>query len=112
MGEVGKHIAQVLIQEDHAVKIVDQNPEVLEKASGALDAMSMHGQGAAPTTLKKLGVERCDLLIAVTDNDEINMLACHLGKELGARKTIARVSSRDYLDGEFTFDRIDPAEIV
>jgi trk system potassium uptake protein TrkA len=103
MGEVGKHIAQVLTGEDHNVKIVDSDPDVLNRASGQLDAMSMLGQGAAPSTLKKLGIERCDILIAVTDNDEINMLACHLGKELGARRTIARVSSSDYLDGDNGF---------
>ncbi len=103
MGEVGIHIAQMLSKEEHAVKIVDENPQVLERASSELDAMSMLGQGAAPSTLKKLGVERCDLLIAVTDNDEINMLACHLGKELGARRTIARVSGSEYLDGSAGF---------
>lgn len=103
MGEVGKHIARVLTGEEHNVKIVDADPEVLALASGQLDAMSMLGQGAAPGTLKKLGIERCDILIAVTDSDEINMLACHLGKELGARRTVARVSGSEYLDGDSGF---------
>lgn len=103
MGEVGKHIANVLSGEEHDVRIVDSNPDVLARVSGQLDAMSMLGQGAAPRTLKQLGVERCDLLIAVTSNDEINMLACHLAKELGARKTIARISGSEYLDGGVGF---------
>jgi trk system potassium uptake protein TrkA len=98
MGEVGKHVAGVLSAEAHSVKIVDEDPDVLARASGRIDAMSIVGQGAAPGTLKKLGIERCDLLIAVTDHDEINMLACHLGKELGARRTIARVSGSEYLE--------------
>lgn len=103
MGEVGKHIATVLSGEEHNVKIVDSDPEVLARVSGQVDAMSMLGQGAAPSTLKQLGAERCDLLIAVTDNDEINMLACHLAKELGTRKAIARVSGQEYLGGGFGF---------
>jgi trk system potassium uptake protein TrkA len=103
MGEVGKHIARVLSSENHNIKIVDSDPKVLATAAGEVDAMSLCGQGAAPKTLKDLGVERCDLLIAVTDNDEINMVACHFGKELGARKTIARVSGAEYLEGNMGF---------
>ena len=103
MGEIGKHIARVLCEEEHSVKIVDSDPDVLARASGQLDAMSMLGQGASPATLKKLGAETCDLLIAVTQNDEINLLACHLAKELGSRKTIARVSGSEYIEGGMGF---------
>jgi len=100
MGEVGKHIAGFLASEDHDVTIVDANPQALSGAEEKMDVMALEGQGGSLKTLKRAEAHKADLVIAVTDDDEANLLAAFGAKSLGAKRTIARVSSRDYLDGE------------
>jgi len=96
MGEVGKHIATVLLEEQHDVVIIDKNPSSLAAAEGAFDALVLQGHGASETTLVSANVHNADLVCAVTDNDEINMLAALSAKQLGAKRVIARVSNRIY----------------
>ncbi len=100
MGEVGKHIAGFLASEDHNVTIIDSNPHALSGAEERMDVLALVGQGGSLKSLKAAEAEKADLVIAVTDDDETNLLAAYGAKSLGAKKSIARVSSRDYLDGE------------
>ena len=99
MGEVGRHISSVLVEEDHHVVIIDNDPEVLAHAEETLDAMVLKGHGANAKTLKTAGVHKTDLFIAVTSNCEVNMLAALRAKEMGAARTIARVSTPEYFEG-------------
>ncbi len=103
MGEVGKHIASFLSTEKHNVTIIDSSEQSLAEAENIVDALALCAQGGSVKALRKANVGEADLVISVTDNDEVNMLAAHSASSLGARKTIARVSSREYLDGEFGF---------
>ena len=100
MGEVGRYISRVLVHEDHNVVIIDNDPEALAQAEETLDAMVLHGHGANTKTLMQAQVERCDLFIAVTDHCEVNLLAAIRAKELGARRTIARVADPAYFDND------------
>lgn len=100
MGEVGKHIAGFLAAEEHDVTIIDSNPAAVDGAKERMDVMALVGQGGSTRCLKKAEAEKADILIAVTDDDESNLLAAHGAKSLGAKKTIARVSSREYFDGD------------
>jgi trk system potassium uptake protein TrkA len=97
MGEVGKHIAQLLAYEFHNVVIIDSNILAIEQAEEKMDIMALCGHGASPKTLKEAHVNDADLLIAVTNNDETNLLAGNLGKAFGCKQTIARVSNKEFL---------------
>ncbi len=98
MGEVGKHIARVLVREGHDVVIIDKNPAALSSAEESLDAMVLQGHGAGARTLRQARVSDADLFIAVTDHDEVNIIAALRAKQMGARKTIARVSNEIYFE--------------
>ena len=100
MGEVGKHIAGFLASEDHDVTIIDSDSSAVNSAKERMDVMALVGQGGSTKCLKQAEAEKADILIAVTDDDETNLLAAHAAKGLGAKKAIARVSSREYLDGD------------
>ena len=99
MGEVGRHLASMLSAEDHDVTIIDSDPEILEAAGDKIDVRAIRGNGASFRVLKDAEVEKADLVAAVTNSDEANIVACLQAKELGAQKVIARVDSHEYLPG-------------
>lgn len=112
MGEVGKHIARVLQEEDHNIVLIDNSPDSLSEADESYDAMTLMGHAVCPRTLRQAKVEAADLFIAVTDNDEVNLLSALRAKSQGARKTIARVSNPIYFEDELglhrnTFGQVD-----
>ena len=100
MGEVGRYVARVLAEEKHDVTILDGDTTNLTKAEEAMDVLALHGNGASMQSLRQANVHQADLVAAVTDRDEVNMLAALAAKHLGAAQTIARVTNPDYLDGE------------
>ncbi len=99
LGEVGKHIATVLSREDHNVTVVDLNPEAISAVDERLDVRSVVGRGGSIGVLKEIEVDKADLLIAVTNIDEVNILTSLMAKDSGANKVIARVDSEEYLPG-------------
>lgn len=101
-GEVGFHIATILSQEGHEVVVIDQTHESYERVAQELDVLALHGNGASPRILERAGISRADLLIAVTDSDEVNMIACMAAKRVGVAQTIARVRNLDYIQDEST----------
>jgi len=94
-GEVGAELAAKLSREDHDVILIDKNQASLDRLA-SLDILTVHGNGASLEVLESAGVKNTDLLIAVTQVDEINIMACLLGKNNGASKTIARVRHSAY----------------
>ncbi len=98
MGEVGKHIARVLEEEGHGLVLIDKSEASLAVAEEQYDARVLCGHGASPRVLQQAEVHKADLFIAVTDNDEINLLSSLQAKRMGARKVIARVSNQVYFD--------------
>lgn len=97
LGEVGKHIATVLSRENHNVTIVDLNPEAIAAVDERLDVRSVVGRGCSINVLKEIEVDKTDLLIAVTNVDEVNILTSLMAKDSGTSKVIARVDSGEYL---------------
>jgi len=95
-GVVGFHIASLLAEENHEVVIVEQSEEAIENVRYQLDVMTILGNVATPKVLKEAEAPRADLLIAVTNNDETNMVTCFIAKELGANMTVARVRNPEY----------------
>jgi len=95
-GLMGFRIASLLTQEGHDVVVVDQSESELEVVSHQLDAKTVLGSGATPRVLREAEIQRADLLIAATTNDETNMITCFIAKELGAKRTVARVRNPEY----------------
>ena len=94
-GEVGWYLAQRLGAEGNDVVIVEQN-EVVAAAIGAeLDVQVVVGNAIAPSTLRRAGVEKADLLAGVTQNDEVNLLASLLAKEFGVDQTVVRIQTEE-----------------
>ena len=100
MGEVGRHLAVTLSREGHSVRAVDRCKESLRLATEQADLQTIEGQGASPRVLRDVQVDKADLVIAVTDSDEANMLASITAKQLGAKEAIARVADRAYYEEE------------
>lgn len=97
-GEVGFHIASVMISEGHEVALVDRDPANFRRASEELDALVLLGNGASKKILREAHIARANILVAVTDADEVNIVACMAAKHVGAPVTIARIRNPDYLD--------------
>jgi len=95
-GVVGFHIASLLTEAKHEVAIVEQSEEVVDNVRRQLDVNTILGNAATPKVLRETEVHRADLIIAVTNSDETNILTCFLAKELGAATTVARVRNPEY----------------
>ncbi len=95
-GDAGRHIAAKLSELGHDVLLVDESEKALESAGAQLDVLTIKGEGANPRVLEKAEVGRADMVIAVTNRDEVNVLACLYAHAAGVRYTVARVSEREY----------------
>jgi len=96
-GEVGTHLAKMLSLENHSIVVIDTNHERLLNLESHLEVITINGSSTSIQSLKDAGVGRADLLICVTPTQEINVISTILGKKLGARQTIARIDSPEYL---------------
>jgi len=91
LGEVGSHLARVLSTEGHSVTVVDQDLARLRRVSEGVDVHAIHGDGSRPDILDRAEADSVDLLLAVSNDDNVNMLSCLFGKRIGARRTVLRV---------------------
>ena len=101
-GTVGRWIAETLCRH-HSVTIVDTDPNKIRSLNNELDVMAITGNASHSSTLFQADVLGVDLCLAVTGQEEVNILAASITKEMGARRTIARVTSDSMLDSS-TFD--------
>ncbi|MCD8085512.1 MAG: Trk system potassium transporter TrkA [Clostridiales bacterium] len=95
-GNVGYTIAETLNREKHSITVIDIDEEKASTLTNRLDVVSVAGNGAAYSVLREGGVEDCDVLIATTGQDEINMLCCLIAKRTRNCRTIARVRNPEY----------------
>ena len=95
-GKVGLTLAEQLRQENHAITLIDLNHDRLEHAMATMDVQCIYGNGTNLATLNEAGIREANLLIAVTDHDELNMLSCLIGRKAGVSQTIARVRDPNY----------------
>ena len=102
-GRVGFAIAKSLTEQDHSITVIDQSSEDIQKINETLDVKAIVGKATLPTILEKANTSEADMIIAVTRNDEINMLICQIAYSIfKVPKTIARIRSQDYLDPKFS----------
>jgi trk system potassium uptake protein TrkA len=102
-GRVGFTIAKLLSEQGHSITIIDQSSEDIQKINDSLDVKAIVGKGTYPSILEKANASEADMIIAVTRNDEINMLICQIAYSIfNIQKKIARIRSQDYLNPKFT----------
>ena len=97
-GRVGRSIAEQLNTEGHSITVIDVNPAELDKIYDSENIMAIQGNGATMPVLNEAGIGDCDLLIAVTAADELNLYTCLLAKNAGVQSTIARVRNPEYIN--------------
>lgn len=95
-GKVGTTLTEQLAKEGHDITIIDKNPEKTQSLTGLYDVMGIAGNGASYSVQKEAGIAHADLIIAVTDSDELNLLCCTIAKRAGHCAAIARVRTPDY----------------
>jgi len=95
-GKVGITLVEELSQEGHAITIVDKDYQNVQTIANMYDVMGICGNGASYSVLKEAGIEGTDLIIAVTDSDELNLLCCTVAKRVGNCAAIARVRNPEY----------------
>lgn len=95
-GKVGLALVEQLTEEGHEITVVDKNGDRLKTVLANLDVMSYVGDGTSYTTLKNAGIEGADLMVAVMDSDEMNLLCCVIAQKVGKCKTVARVRNPIY----------------
>ena len=102
-GRVGFTIAKQLSEQGHSITVIDPSSEDIQKIDDALDVKAIVGKGTYPSILEKANAAETDMIIAVTRNDEINMLICQIAFSIfKIPKKIARIRSQDYLNPKFT----------
>ena len=102
-GRVGFTIAKLLSEQGHSITVIDQSSEDIQKIDDALDVKAIVGKATYPSILEKANASETDMIIAVTRNDEINMLICQIAFSIfDIPKKIARIRSQDYLNPKFT----------
>ncbi|MEZ5166903.1 MAG: 5-formyltetrahydrofolate cyclo-ligase [Acidimicrobiales bacterium] len=99
-GEVGSYVADRLSREGHDVAIIDPDVARLRQLADELDVLTIRGSGTHPSTLRRAGIDAADLLVAVTSNDEVNLISSLLAKSIGVSRTIVRIEAAELRNAE------------
>jgi len=97
-GEVGFHLAKLLSNENHNITIVDPHSDLLKLIESQTDLMTIAGDSTCISVLERAQIKRADLLISVVHDEQINLMTCIIGKQLGVKQTIARINNVEYLE--------------
>ncbi len=102
-GRVGYTIAKLLSEQNQSITVIDQSSEDIQKINDGLDVKGIVGKATYPSVLEKANASEADMIIAVTKNDEINMLICQIAYTVfNIQKKIARIRSKDYLNPKYS----------
>ncbi|MDE5664239.1 MAG: Trk system potassium transporter TrkA [Muribaculaceae bacterium] len=99
-GEVGTHLAKMLSNEDQDIILLDSEQTKLDAIDSNYNLMTYNGSTSSFSTLREVGVDECDLYIAVTPFETRNITSCSIAKRLGAKKTVARIDNSEFLKPE------------
>ena len=98
VGEVGSHLAKMLSGSGHDITVIDSDAKLLADVSSLADVITVEGDATTFSVLRKASVRKCDLYIAVNHVENDNILSAIMAKQLGARKSIARIDNNEYLE--------------
>ena len=96
VGSVGLELVEQLIKEGHSITVIDANQDNVQRAVNMFDVKGFVGNGGSLDTLLEAGITNADLFIAVSEKDEINVLACMVAKSIGIQYTVARVRNPEF----------------
>ncbi len=96
-GEVGFFLAKLLLKEDHNITIIDPDPEHIKEIEGESNILAVKGDPTSINALQEINVKKADLFISVVHDEKENIISAALAKQLGAKKTIARITNPEYL---------------
>ena len=96
-GKVGSTLIEQLSKEGHDITIIDKNAQKVQEIANLYDIMGVVGNGASYSVQMEGGIENADLIIAVTNSDELNLLCCTIAKQVANCAAIARVRTPDYI---------------
>ncbi|MEK6728366.1 MAG: NAD-binding protein [Candidatus Omnitrophota bacterium] len=103
-GKVGYFLAKRLCQGKHTISIIEKDKNICEEVAKELEALVINGDGCDPHILEEAGIERADVIAAVTGEDEDNLIICQIAKErFNIRRTVGRVNNPD---NEHTFSEL------
>lgn len=112
-GKVGTALTEQLSREGHDITVIDKDSSTIEEITSTYDVMGYVGNGSNFMSLHNTGIESCDLFIAVTDSDELNLLCCTFAKRVSNCNTIARVRTPDYSsETKYLCDKLELAMII
>ena len=97
-GEVGYHLSKLLSYESHDITLIETDKERLSYADTHLDIKTVNGDATSFSVLKEAYIQDTDMFIAVTSSQSANISICAIGKQMGAKRTIARVSNQEYIE--------------
>ena len=98
IGEMGSHLARMLSGSGSEITVIDSDAKALNELSSLADIITIEGDTTTFAVLRRAGVRRCDLFIAVNHDENQNILAAIMAKQLGAKKSIARIDNNEYLE--------------
>jgi trk system potassium uptake protein TrkA len=96
--EMGSHLARMLSGSGHDITVIDSDEKALDDVRSLADLITVPGDTTAFAVLRRAGVRRCDLYIAVNPDENVNILSAAMAKQLGAKKSIARIDNNEYLE--------------
>lgn len=105
-GASGQNLAEMLCSMHHDVVLIDRRQQALDHVSAELDILTIEGEGSSPATLDQAEIAKADLVVAVTNTDEVNILACMYARKKGAKHTVARIADQNLIS-EDSFDLQD-----
>ena len=112
-GNVGSTLTEQLSKEGHNITVIDSKTDRLKRVTDSSDVMGVLGNGATYSVQMEAGIEEADLLIAVTDSDELNLLCCLIAKKAGNCHTIARVRNPVYsLEVDFIKEELGLSMVI
>jgi trk/ktr system potassium uptake protein len=102
-GTLGTFLVSTFCQDNHDVVVIDKSSDTIQRLKDKLDVMALTGNGASIANLKTAGIEDAAMFIAASNNDTVNIHACSIAKHFKVKKTICRLSNKDYFDSEDNF---------
>ena len=98
VGEMGNHLAKMLSGNGHDITVIDSDAKLLAEVASLADVITVEGDSTTFSVLRKASVRKCDLFIAVNHAENDNILSAIMAKQLGAKKSIARIDNNEYLE--------------
>ena len=96
-GKIGHSVARILSEEGHDITIIDRDPDIIQLLSNELDVICVEGNATNSETLREAGADQAELLLAATEQDEVNMVCGISARRLGTKHVIARIRDPEYL---------------